>query len=67
MSANHAAGPSIRDWANATLHLTKHEDGNPEETVYEIKKRLVLNGVEYVQYVCLNQKQLRSIGIDHGL
>ena len=60
-------GPSPRDWANAGLTLKKVESAEPEETIYEVRKTLVVNGVRHVQYVWLNQQQLRGIGIDHGL
>ena len=60
-------GLSARDWANAGLHLTKLEGGDPEDAIDEIRKVAVVNGVEHVQFVWLNQQQLRGIGIDHGL
>ena len=60
-------GPSPRDWANANLTLAKHETADPEKTIYELRKTLVVNGVQHVQFVWLNQQQLRSIGIEHGL
>jgi len=66
MSQPLPVGPSARDWANANLHVTKVE--NPQhETIYEFKKELVVNGVSHVQFIWLNQMQLRSVGIDHGL
>lgn len=67
MSSDRPAGPTLRDWANASLHLTKYESSNPEDTIYEIRKRMVINGVEHIQFVVVNQLQLRSVGIEHGL
>lgn len=67
MNIDQPAGPTIRDWANAGLHLTKVDTGKPEEALYELKKCLVVNGVEHIQLVWLDQKQLRSISLDHGL
>lgn len=67
MSAEMPVGPSARDWANAPLSLTKIESSDPEETIYELRKIVVINNVPHVQFVWLNQRQLRSIGIDHGL
>lgn len=67
MDPNQPVGPSARDWANASLHLRKIETGKPEETIFEFKKRLIVNGVEHIQFVWLNQLQLRSIAIEHGL
>ena len=67
MKSDQPTGVSVRDWANASVRMTKHETKNPEETVYEFKKHLVVNGVDHFQWLCLNQLQLRSIGIDHGL
>lgn len=67
MSPDQPPGPTRRDWANTSLHLTKYETSNPEEAVYEIRKRMVINGVEHIQFVFVNQQQLRSISIEHGL
>lgn len=67
MNSEHSGGPTIDDWANATLHLTKRTPDNPENSIYELRKRMVINGVEHYQFVWLNQSQLRSIGIEHGL
>jgi hypothetical protein len=61
-----SVGPSAREWANASLHVTKVE--NPQqETIYEFRKELVVNGVSHIQFLWLNQSQLRSVGIEHGL
>lgn len=68
MNANDVpVGPTARDWANATVRVTKVATANPEETIYELRKTLVVNGVQHVQFVWVNQQQLRGIGIDHGL
>lgn len=67
MSDEQPAGPSNRDWANAGLQLHRLENKDPAETIYGIEKRMVINGVEHVQYVWLNQLQLRAISLDHGL
>jgi hypothetical protein len=67
MNVDVPVGPSARDWANAELKLAKVLAANPEETIYELRKVLVINGVRHVQFVWVNQQQLRSIGIDHGL
>jgi hypothetical protein len=67
MSSDQPAGPSVRDWANATLHLKKIETDKLEEAIYELQKRLVINGVEHIQFAWVNQMQLRSVAIDHGL
>jgi hypothetical protein len=59
-------GPSARDWANASLQVTKVE--HPEQgTMFELRKELVIHGVRHLQFIWLNQLQLRSVGIDHGL
>lgn len=67
MNRIQSPGPTNQDWANADLLVTKVENSKPAETIYELKKRLIVNGVEHVQYVWLNQMQLRSISLDHGL
>jgi hypothetical protein len=54
------------DWAAAPLKVKKCESGS-EETVYEFRKEMIVNGILHVQFVWLNQSQLRSVGIDHGL
>jgi hypothetical protein len=60
------AGPSVRDWAEATLKVTKVErEGSPQ--IFELRKQMVINGVLHVQFVWLTHSQLRSVGIDHGL
>lgn len=60
-------GPSLREWSDASLKLTKLEGDDPEQAIYELRKTLVVNGVPHVQYVWLNQQQLRGVGIDYGL
>lgn len=67
MSSDLPVGPTLHDWANASLQLTKFETANPEEAIYEIRKSMVINGVEHVQFVVVNQQQLRSVSIEHGL
>lgn len=49
------------------MQLHRLENKDPAETIYGIEKRMVINGVEHVQYVWLNQLQLRAISLDHGL
>lgn len=66
MSESIPVGPSALDWANAKLHVTKIENAQ-HETIYEFRKELIVNGVPQLQFVWLNQLQLRSVGIDHGL
>jgi hypothetical protein len=66
MGSEGSVGPSARDWANASLHVTKIEN-QTEETIYEFRKELIINGVRHLQFVWLNQMQLRSVGIDQGL
>ncbi len=67
MNINQPAGPSVRDWADAGLHVTKLENAEIGGPLYELKKQLVFNGVVHIQSVWLNQSQLRAVGIDHGL
>ena len=67
MDLNQPAGPSVLDWANAGLKLTKVEPADGSGTIFEIRKEMVVNGVVHVQYVWLTLLQLRQLGIDHGL
>lgn len=67
MNADAPVGPSARDWANASLQLTKIEATDSEEAIYELRKTFVVNGVHHVQFVWLNQQQLRGVAIDYGL
>lgn len=66
MNTDQPPGPSVRDWANASLKVVKVERVG-EEAIYEFRKELVINGVTHIQFVWLNQLQLRGVGIDHGL
>ena len=68
MNENIPVGPSAQDWAHAGLHVTKIAfPDEPERTIYELRKILVVNGVQHLQFIWLNQQQLRGVGIDHGL
>jgi hypothetical protein len=67
MNLNQPPGPSIQDWSNASLHVTKCEPAGAGEPIFELRKELVVNGVLNVQFIWLTRLQLRSIGIDHGL
>lgn len=67
MDINQPAGPSVLDWANANLKLTKVELADGSGTIFEVRKEMVVNGVLHVQYAWLTLLQLRTIGIDHGL
>lgn len=60
-------GPTAKDWADAGLLVRKVESEKPEETIYEFRKTMVVNGVPHIQFVWINQQQLRGVGIDHGL
>ncbi len=66
MDTDKPAGPTVRDWAEATLKVTKVERaGSPQ--IFELRKQMVVNGVLHEQFVWLTHSQLRSVGIDHGL
>ena len=67
MSQPHVpSGPTAEDWADAKLSVTKIETSN-RMAIYELRKVLVINGVTHIQFVWVNQLQLRSVGIDFGL
>jgi hypothetical protein len=65
MNSESSVGPSAADWANASLHVTKL--GTGEAAIYQFRKELVINGVQHLQFVWVNQLQLRSVSIEHGL
>lgn len=67
MNSPSASGPSNRDWANANLTLDKVEFADDGETIFQLRKEMVINGVVHVQYVWMNRLQLRSVAIDHAL
>ncbi|MDZ4819217.1 MAG: hypothetical protein SGJ20_09620 [Planctomycetota bacterium] len=57
----------IEAWANAPLGLTKWEPNDGGPALYGLRKEMIVDGVREVQMVWINQAQLRSIGIEHGL
>lgn len=66
MDIQNPAGPTAFEWANHSIQVKKIEHSGTE-AIYELRKEMVINGVLHRQFVWLNQSQLRSIGIDHGL
>ena len=62
-----SVGPSPRDWANANITVSEYKTAEDQETLYELRKTLVVNGVTHIQHVWLNQLQFRKISINHGL
>jgi hypothetical protein len=67
MKLDPPVGPTARDWADATLHVAKVENGEGRPPIFELRKKLIVNGETQIQFVWLNHAQLRSVGIDHGL
>lgn len=60
-------GPSPQDWAHANITVSEYKTDSEAETIYELRKTLVINDVTHIQHVWLNKNQLRTIGINHGL
>lgn len=40
-----AVGPSRKDWANANITVSEYKTAEDQETLYELRKTLLVNGV----------------------
>ncbi|MBL8815480.1 MAG: hypothetical protein JNL58_05585 [Planctomyces sp.] len=67
MSFEQPPGPSLHDWAHAPLQLVEITGPEGSESIFELRKEMVVNGVRHLQFVVLTRLQLREIGINHAL
>lgn len=67
MSFEQHPGPSLHDWAHASLQLVTITGPEGNEPIFELRKEMVINGVQHIQFVVLTRLQLREIGISHAL
>jgi hypothetical protein len=67
MQPDQSPGPSLEEWAHANMTVVKIAKPDGGDAIYQLRKEMVINDVKHVQFVWLNQSQLRAIGIDHGL